>query len=293
MRGLRSGDSATWAAEHFIDELGITELPVDPIAIARGLDIDVYAKSASEKGVSGMLIRYENNFAIAYSTHIDNEGFQRFSVGHEIGHYKLPGHVEQLFADGRTTHISHAGFVTDDPYELEADHFSAGLLMPEKLFANELRNADDGLDAVEHLAGICKTSREATAIRYSEMTDTLAAVIMSTGQTIDYCFMSKPLKEVKGLEWIRKGQPVPSGTATERFNAVPTNVARALRTDDSTTLSDWFGGDCDAEFYEEVTGLGSYGKTLTVLYAPEDLDLEDAEEDDDLEASYEVRFRKR
>lgn len=105
--------------------------------------------------------------------------------------------------------------------------------------------------------------------------------------------MSKTLEDMDGLERIRKRQPVPAGTATERFNAVPGKVALADRNKDTTILSDWFGGDWDAELCEEVKGLGSYGKTLTVLYALEGLDQEDANEDADLEESYEVRFRRR
>jgi hypothetical protein len=35
--------------------------------------------------------------------------------------------------------LSRAGFVTADPFELEADHFSAGLLMPRIPFEREIR----------------------------------------------------------------------------------------------------------------------------------------------------------
>ncbi len=293
MSAFRSPKSASRAAEHFVSQLGITDLPVDPMSIARDLGIDVYAKPAASRGVSGMLIRHDREFAIAYATHIKSEGFQRFSVGHEIGHYKLPGHVDHLFSGGETVHESRAGFVSGDPYELEADHYSAGLLMPESLFSKAMQDAGAGLDAVETLSNAAVTSLEATAIRYAQLTSIPAAIVISTGQTINYCFMSKALEELDGLEWIHKSQPVPADTATERLNADPAKVARADRDEDTTNLSDWFGGDWEAELYEEVKGLGSYGKTLTVLYALEDLDQEEASAEADLEESYEVRFRKR
>ncbi len=38
----------------------------------------------------------------------------------------------------------------------------------------------------------------ATAIRYAQLVDIPAAIIVSTGQTIDYCFMSKSLEEIDG-----------------------------------------------------------------------------------------------
>jgi Zn-dependent peptidase ImmA (M78 family) len=87
---------------------------------------------------SGMLLRHGNTFGIYYATHIPNEGFQRFSVGHELGHYFLDGHIDHILPkDG--IHVSHAGFVSADTFELEADHFSAGLLMPSTPFKKSAR----------------------------------------------------------------------------------------------------------------------------------------------------------
>lgn len=121
---------ARQTAEAFLKEEGLLALPVDPFAIAAGRDIMVEGKPENTEGVSGMLLRHGNNFGIVFATHVQSPGFQRFSVSHELGHYFLPGHVDQVIKDG--VHVSRAGFATNDPYELEADHFAAGLLMPEK-----------------------------------------------------------------------------------------------------------------------------------------------------------------
>ena len=236
-------------------------------------------------------MRLGEEYGIAYATHIPSKGFQRFSVAHEIGHYKLPGHIDHIFADGRTVHESRAGIFLGDPYEVEADHFAAGLLMPDPLFSREMERVGDGLDAIESLRKICRTSIEATAIRYISRTDVPAAIIRSVGTRIEYCSMSKSLKEMDELEWIKKGTPIPAGTATERFNADASNVAAGKRLDDTTSLMDWFGGERDIELEEEVKGLGGYGKTLTVLYAPEGIDQGEDDEDAELEESYEIRFR--
>ena len=109
----------------FAREQGIAKLPVDPVAVAKSLGILVQPKPASARGVSGMLIRYGEEYAISYASHIDNEGFKRFSVAHELGHYCLPGHVDAIFLHG-AVHESFAGFGSQNPYELEADHFAAG-----------------------------------------------------------------------------------------------------------------------------------------------------------------------
>ena len=95
---------ATQTAEKFLADRNTTSLPVDPVAIAESLDIVVEPKPDTAEGVSGMLVRHQDIFGIMYATHIDNEGFQRFSIAHEIGHYVLAGHVDHIFPSGDGLH---------------------------------------------------------------------------------------------------------------------------------------------------------------------------------------------
>jgi hypothetical protein len=96
---------------------GHTTLPIDPFAIAAKHEIDVNADTAG--GVSGMLLRHGNNFGILYAAHTGSEGFERFSVGHELGHYFLEGHIDHILPRNGI-HTSHGGFVSADQYELES-----------------------------------------------------------------------------------------------------------------------------------------------------------------------------
>lgn len=282
---------ATLAAEKVVQERGITALPVEPIAIACGLGIEVRAKPTHAQGVSGMLLRKGEAFGIAYATHIDNIGFQNFSVAHELGHYFLPGHIDAVLADGGV-HESRAGFASGDRYELEANHFAAGLLMPRSLFTDTMRRVGVGLAAIENLAGLCQTSLTATAIRYTQCTRDPMAMVLSTGDRINYCFMSDVLKEVDGLNRIRKRELLPKTTATFAFNQDADRVRRADRTEDTSDLQDWFGGHHSIEITEEVIGLGRYERTLTVLTASDLPDLEEIEEEEGLIESWEPRFRR-
>jgi hypothetical protein len=266
-------------------------LAIDPMALARDLGITVTAKPAHAGGVSGMLMRVGDFFAIAYATHIDNEGFKHFSVAHELGHYYLPGHPEAVFRDG-DVHESRAGFVSDNRYELEADHFAAGLLMPHHLFTPLLRRAGDGLAAIEHLAGVCRTSLTATAIRYTQCNSEPVAVVVSSGSSIEYCFMSDALRDFDDIDWIRKRQVLPRESATFGFNRDQTRVRNAERVEGQSDLQLWFGGPRTIELQEDVIGLGRYGKTLTVLHGIEPPD--EAEDDDDaLIDSWTPRLRRR
>lgn len=281
---------ATQRGEQVVRERGLT-LAIDPMALARDLTITVTAKPAQAAGVSGMLIRVGNCFGIAYATHIDSDGFERFSVAHELGHYYLPGHLDAVFRDD-DVHESRAGFVSDNRYELEADHFAAGLSMPRHLFTPLLRRAGDGLAAIEHLATACRTSLTATAIRYTQCSSEPVAIVISSGGSIEYCFMSEALRDFDDIDWIRKRQALPRPSATFAFNREPVRVRNAERAVGQSDFQLWFGGPRSIELQEDVVGLGRYGKTLTVLHgvAPPD----EAEDDDDaLIESWTPRLRRR
>ena len=279
-------------AEKFLADRGIASFPVDPIAIAESLDIIVEPKPDTAGGVSGMLVRHQDMFGIMYATHIDNDGFQRFSIAHEIGHYVLDGHVDHIFPSGEGLHSSKAGFVSGDPFELEADHFAAGLLMPDPLFSREVRRFGDGLEAVEGMARECRTSLTATAIRYAETATVPVAVVVSAGDSVDYCFMSRSLQDFSGLEWLRKGQPLPADVETDLFNRNPDNILRAQRSHADIDLRDWFGGPRSLPGTEETIGLGGYGKTLTILSSSVFADDEPDEEDEDMEDRWTPHFRR-
>ena len=285
---------ARQTAEALLRDDGITSLPVNPFAIAASRDILVEGKPENTGGVSGMLLRHGNDFCIVYATHIPSPGFQRFSVAHELGHYFLPGHVDQVLKDG--VHISRAGFVTADPYELEADHFAAGLLMPAPPFRRAIDAHNPGLDAIAAVADQCETSLTATAIRYAELSDSAVAVIVSTEGVIDYCFLSESMKSLPRRDWLHKGSPLPAGSATARLAEESARVLAGERIADDIDVRDWLGGTTSVAVSEESVGLGQYGKVLTILVAPGvrgdgELD-DDSDEESDLIESWTPRFRR-
>jgi hypothetical protein len=259
-------------------------LPIDVLALASSRGILVEAKPSAGKGVSGMLLRVGDDFAIGYATHIKSIGFQRFSIAHELGHYFL-GHADEIFGGGSSVHESQAGFGSHEQIELEADHFAAGLLMPSELFKREAGRHSDGLAAIENVAARCQTSITSSAIRYAELTDAAVAIIVSTGSSIDYCFVSRSLRGIKGYRHPVKGSILPRDSLTRGFNQTASNIADAKRSDDDTDLIEWFHADEEVEAMEEVIGLGEYGKTLTIITA-------DLPDDGDDESTFvEPRFR--
>ena len=281
------------AANAVLRQMKVEGLWVDPEAIAKSKGIVVRPKPDTASGVSGMLLKSGDNFGIMYATNIPSRGFQRFSISHELGHYFIEGHHEALLTTG--VHQSRAGFMSVDPFEQEADHFASALLMPESAFKKAIEGYEPGLACVEALRNDCETSLTATAIRYSTLTSDAVAVICSTGDAIDWCFMSDGLKQARSLTYLRKGTAVPSATLTARFNAQPGNISLGQRDTGEARLSDWMGGEHNHRITEDVVGLGKYGRTLTILTC-KNLSMraehDDDEDEDALIESWTPRFNR-
>ncbi|MDP2815811.1 MAG: hypothetical protein Q8O19_03940, partial [Rectinemataceae bacterium] len=116
------------------------------------------------------------------------------------------------------------------------------------------------------------------------------AIVISRGGIIDHCFMSDALKNIDGIDWLRKREGVPRNTATFAFNKIPTNVLYGTRIEETSNLQYWFGGTRSIEISEDIVGLGRYGKTLTVLHEIEVSDPDDEESEQSLVDSWTPRF---
>jgi len=251
-------------AVRILEQYQIIKLPIDPKEIAQKANIYISAKNDCEEGVSGMLIHKDNKFFIFYSTYLGNQGFENFSIAHELGHYYLEGHPDQIFRYSNT-HSSAANFTSDNEIEREADIFAASLLMPENIFKDRLAEFEKGMTCVEEMAKLCNTSLTATAIRYAELTDDKIVVIFSTKGIIDFCCISKAVYNLKDLEFPKKGDKIPKGTVTERIH----NDQKLLYQQESlyqeTDFREWLECKKSKDAAEEAKGLGKYGKVLTVI----------------------------
>jgi hypothetical protein len=273
-------------------ENGYDAFPVDPFAIAESEDIIVEPKDPGQVGVSGGIIFHEESVGIFYATNIKSEGFRRFTVAHELGHYFLEGHPEEILKTS-PIHVSRAGFSQGtSSIELEADHFASGLLMPSKLVGEVIGGNRVGMDGVVALSQLAECSLTASAIRAAECCDYPMAVVVSSGDKVAYAFLSESFKKLDKLTFLKKGVPLPR-THTLRFNRDPQNFHSSHSTCGQTSLAEWFSCGRRLPLDEEVIGLGSYGFTLTVLSSEElaeDPDDESYEEEQSLQQSWTPRF---
>lgn len=284
----------SWArqcGERKAKEHGFEAFPIDPFQIAASEDIVVEPKAPDQVGVSGGIIFGDAGVGIFYATDIKSEGFQRFTIAHELGHSFLEGHPEEILKSS-PFHVSRAGFSQGgSSIEIEADHFASGLLLPTRLVSRELQRERIGLQGIENLADLSRCSLTASAIRSAECSPYPMAVIVSSGASINYGFMSDGFKRLGRLTYPRKGSALPAST-TRNFNADATNVVSGRRECGQTSIEDWFDGPKGIHLDEEVIGLGSYGLTLTVLSSEDLPDDPDEEEDEEaiLIEQYTPRF---
>lgn len=281
-------DEAFRAAEGIAKTSGFNSLPILPEEIAKrhGILVDAMPPS-SEGGVSGMMIRVRENYGILYATHIDNRGFQNFSIGHELGHYFLPGHIDAVTVNG--VHQTYSYRESDDVYEREADAFAAGLLMPTYLFKPAAHKVELGFDGIQTLSELCGTSLTTTAIQFVKTVSDPLAIVVSKGDRIAYSFISDELSEYPGVSRLRRGSLLPD-TLTRQFNIDQSNVSEAQRDESVSDFQSWFDSPVEGTLSEEVVGLGSYGRTLTVLTAAALPNLEELDEETLLQESWTPRI---
>lgn len=209
---------------------------------------------------------------------------RRFTIGHELGHFLIPWHR----ASGNTqcTKLDmriQSGNAPHQRKEAEANRFSAGMLMPKSLFERDLRRLGDvDVAHVLELRERYGTSLEASANRYIDLTDDRDAFVFSHNGTIRYI---KPTRDFPKLA-VRRNDELPAGSMSARA------------TDPIGKASEWQEVRATAWLAEsslstvlEQTIVQKGGYRTTLLYI-DPTSAEQDEEEEKLQASWSIRFRR-
>jgi len=135
-------------------EMGLANsAPVPVYDVAKRLGLSVLETNLgknSGEDVSGVLVTEEGRSYIGVQKS-DAPLRQRFTVGHEIGHFFLKHQRSGLHVDRESSvtfrAVSHRTARTahgSDPREVEANQFAACLLMPARLVRRETEKLADG-----------------------------------------------------------------------------------------------------------------------------------------------------
>ncbi|MEU1071888.1 MULTISPECIES: ImmA/IrrE family metallo-endopeptidase [unclassified Streptomyces] len=120
---------ADLTARTLADELGLTDLPINPDKAAKALGIMVVRQPGAME-LSGMLLRRDGQLAIGLNPQRPRAS-QRFALAHIIGHARLHRRRDLILdITDRTAHGPLTSLPTDRE-EAEANRFAGALLMPE------------------------------------------------------------------------------------------------------------------------------------------------------------------
>jgi hypothetical protein len=142
-------------------------------------------------------------------------GRQRFSVGHELGHWILDRGRGSFECESK---VYATEWSSDNP-EKRANRYAAELLLPENMFRPRVKNREITFDTVKDMTKKFTTSLTATAIRLVELGSYPAIVICS---------------ENGRMRWFVPGPDVPS-QLKPRDELSPGSVAYDILKGISTT----------------------------------------------------------
>ncbi|SRR5581483_4872548 len=145
--------------EEILRLLGITEpedIDVEAIAYACGATILKEPLTGCEANIIG-----RDDRAIITVNDKSIPGRQRFSAGHELGHWMKDRGKSAFGCSKNQLYSSWAG---NNP-ETRANRFASDLLLPVSMFVPLAKNRPITLETVAYLAGVFRMSRTATAIR--------------------------------------------------------------------------------------------------------------------------------
>lgn len=255
------------AIEKLADEVrtayGQTVAPVNLDAIAAGESISLVPIQKCE-GFHGRIefLRESATFAIYYPDpqFAPSVTRIRFSIGHELGHYFIESHRELLVAG--KSHNSTPGFICDNKLEIEADEFSAALLIPGSYISQRLRRRSFmTLPEILKMGEEWESSARSAAIRYVRYAGEACAMVVSKQSKLTRYI---PSDEANSLGYRFTGlNSVPDGSAANLL--MKDNSKKGIEEAHSTTRM-WFPflrNECD--LHEESFRLGESGYILTLL----------------------------
>jgi hypothetical protein len=172
-----------------LDELGITEpsdIAIEAIAQHCGATI-VYE---TLDGCEARILGCGDRAIITINADASRER-QRFSAGHELGHW-MRDRGQVAFACTDRNFVREWG---DDNPERRANRYAVDVLLPRKLFEKAARGRPPTFESARALSGLFETSLTSTAIRLVELGDSPAMIVCSDSPGRQWFFRSPSIPE--------------------------------------------------------------------------------------------------
>ena len=168
-------------AESIVETYSPRQGPVDLAEILKAKNIRLHSGSYEETFdalISWDGTRFHIHLNVRHPGGTLNSARSRFSIAHELGHYFIDEHRNQLMRGG-APHSSKCGMFDGaaSMEELEADWFAASLVMPPTKFITGASGHTSPLQTIRTLADHFETSLTATALQYTHHVSNRSLVI--------------------------------------------------------------------------------------------------------------------
>ena len=203
-------------------------------------------------------INFNENFGlVSISRSIAEPGAKRFTLAHELGHFI--NEREKRFLKHSCTFIDIYG---KKVHEINANIFAAELLMHRPWFNKIILNRPVNMELIKETAEQLGVSLTAAALRYVEIGQYPAAVIMSRNGKVAWC----SINEFLPYKWIPIGYKLrKESSAFDFFNGDEMQTC-----DDLVPAHTWFSEDkkCSTSDYlrEQNVAMKNYDSVLTLLW---------------------------
>ncbi len=262
------------------------KIPIDISEIATCLDIVSIAPLTTD-GFEGAIVKKDGQGFIFYNES-SIESRQRFTIGHELGHWMIPHHLLNNSLSCTKDKFSKFNSNSKDlskevRIEIEANRFSAQLLMPNTEFKSDINRTEPDLRHLFKVAQKYNVSMAACCMRFKELSDFSCAIIHHHNFVI-----TRVLKT--------KGFPLLDRNFKQRAFISPKSISANAKINTSLDLIDWkiwlqSPNKDKTELYEQVFQQND-GYRITLLY----LDDSKESDEDDLElerlSEWNPKFKK-
>jgi hypothetical protein len=261
-------------ATGLLDELGINELPIVPVDICNKLQIH-YSEDILET-IDGMLIldMSRNQNLICINSQINEQSRKNFTIAHELGHLCLHSFTQKEFYCSSAVIESFKS--TLNAIELSANEFASELLMPFFIYQPLVAKMEVDWDRIKELASLSKTSLQATAIRFIDLTQTACCLIISQSNNVIWFHRSKDFQPYVQMQ-----------SRLLSKDSIAYSIFRGAEPPDhfeDVKADNWLTGrgiNKYTEILEWSLPLNSYGQVLTLLYDEEGIAGWDEEDEGD------------
>ena len=176
--------------------------PGDPITMVKGLSMS--------KKFEGMLMPHPDGngeWGIIYNDSIASIGRINFTLAHELGHYLLhrKRSPQGLQCSGRSMLDWKS---EQSQVEVQANTFASYLLMPRDDFDAQIRGQDISMDLMRHLSDRYEVSITAAILKWLDITDKRAMIVIGKDGFIDWARSSDPLLK-SGVYYRARQEVVP------------------------------------------------------------------------------------